>query len=106
VINNAAIRGLVIAAMIAAFVISRVVRIVNSRKVDSIFRVSRIEFIVFFVCSGFMSATYALETKSLSVKIQTWISVAVFFTAATYLMNRILRDRTTNHDAKRPPDHP
>jgi len=89
--------------MIAALVISRVVRVINSKKLDSVFRISRIEVIVFFVCSAFTSGTYALETQNPSVRIQTWISVAVFLAIAAYLAIRILRER---QDANRPADSP
>ena len=99
--DGAEIRLFVIQAMVAALIISRVVRIINSRKLDGIFRISRIELIVFFVCSAFMSGTYAFESQSRSVKIQMWISVGGFLAMAAYLAIRSLQDR---RDAKRPPD--
>ena len=93
------IRGIVLGTWLAAYAISRVVRLINGARTVSLFNLSRSEAAVTFVVVAFVYTTSFLEVRSTATKVCMIIGAGIFVVTICSSMIRRSSKAGSDEDA-------
>jgi hypothetical protein len=84
-------RAALIGATVGALVIMAVVRVVNKKRVEALFKFGDGDALIFFFCCAANSATAIFDSKSLAAKTQMVIATGAFAGIALYKGFRVIK---------------
>ena len=100
------IRAALIGVTVGTLAILAVVRVVNQKKVEALFKFGDGDALIFFFCCAANSATAIFDFKSLAAKTQMVIATGAFAGIALYKGFRVIKGRASVKPHDSHPDTP